>query len=975
MSADQSKNAAFFFLHLRPSAISADKSFLFGRHRFALILSALLCGISVGNARADEPQLKLQPHDRIALVGNSLAERMRLFGNFEALLHLRYPDYELDVRNFGWPADEVGRQQRPNDYTALDDPLAVFAPNVLVCFFGYNESYAGAEGLPKFKADLAAYVKHNREQFAKDGKPPRIALVSPIAYEPTGKPLMPDGTRENENLKLYTQAMREFAAAEKLPFIDLWTATRKLQDGAGSAAKLTINGVHLNEKGDQVVAQLLDAGLFGAAKTTANSALLQRMKNAVVDLQWHHQQDYRMLNGWYVYGSRSRPLDTNTFRPEYAKIRKMCAERDKVIWALAQGKEPPKPDDSAPKLDIPPTTFGSKQYSEPKELRYLTVAESEAAMKPAKGYKVQPFASEETFPELRKPVQMAFDNRGRLWVACMPTYPQWRPGDPKPSDRLLIFEDTNGDGQADKCTTFADDLYIPVGFELWNGGVLVVSQPKLLFLKDTDGDDKADVREVMLDGFASDDTHHAVSAFEWTPDGRLIMMEGIAMSTAVETPWGPLHNFNTSTAYALDPRTWRLTKLMSPNLVNPWCYTHNDWGQGFVGDGTMADQHWATPMSGQQFDQRGNNRQFIHYEGGAMRPALGNGFLLSRHFPESAQGNFFYACVINMNGILQFKVADEGAGYNGQRIEDLVVSTDRNFRPGDPQIGPDGALYFLDWHNPLIGHMQYSQRDPNRDHIHGRIYRLYAEGRPLVKPVTQAGKSIPELLEQLREYEPQTRYRVQRELRDRPTDQVVVAVKTWIDGIAENDPLHDHLLAEGMWTLAGHHQVDRALFEKLLHAKTPDARAAAVHAIADMREHVPDAAKLIAPMIDDPHPRVRLEALRGISFFPELKSVDLAFKVLQHPMDEELNFTLDCALGALQPVWKKAQEAGTPVAANDPVAAAMLERIAAGNDRGREAVALIKATIARYPVEQMGSASATRLMSLRGDTAEGAKLF
>jgi hypothetical protein len=110
MSADQSKNAAFFFLHLRPSAISADKSFLFGRHRFALILSVLLCGVSSGKTRADEPQLKLQPHDRIALVGNSLAERMRLFGNFEACLHLRFPQHELVVRNFGWPADEVGRQ-------------------------------------------------------------------------------------------------------------------------------------------------------------------------------------------------------------------------------------------------------------------------------------------------------------------------------------------------------------------------------------------------------------------------------------------------------------------------------------------------------------------------------------------------------------------------------------------------------------------------------------------------------------------------------------------------------------------------------------------------------------------------------------------------------------------------------------------------------------------------------------------------
>jgi putative heme-binding domain-containing protein len=940
----------------------------------------LLARIVNSPARAETPSLELQPHDRIALVGNSLAERMRLYGNLEALLHLRFPEHELVVRNFGWPADEVGLQQRPNDYTALDDPLDAFAPNVLVCFFGYNESFAGAEGLPGFKERLAEYVHKQQERFSRDGQPPRIVLVSPIAYEPTGRPLMPDGKRENENLKLYAEAMREFAATERLPFVDLWAPTRKIVDAAKSDAKLTINGVHINEEGDRLVASLLDAQLFGsnasASKSaTITSAQLNRLKEAIVDLAWNHQQDYRMLNGWYVYGSRAAPLDTETFRPEYAKIRKMCAERDKVVWALAQGKEPPKIDDSEPALAVPPTAFGTKPYSEPAELRILSPQEAEAAMTTAPGYRVQTFASEEMFPELAKPVQMAFDNRGRLWASCMPSYPQWRPGDPKPNDKLILFEDTDGDGAADKSTVFADGLHVPVGFEFWNGGVLVVSQPKLLFLKDTNGDDRADVREVVLDGFASDDTHHAISAFEWTPDGRLIMLEGISMSTAVETPWGPFRNHNQSVAYALDPRRWRLSKHVTPCFANPWCYTHNEWGQGFVGDGTGADQHWATPLNGAVYDQRGTNREFIRYDGPTMRPALGNGFLYSRHFPDSAQGNFFYACVINMNGILQFTVEDDGAGYRGRRIDDLVRSTDRNFRPGDPQIGPDGAMYFIDWHNPLIGHMQYSQRDPNRDHSHGRIYRLYAEGRPLVKPVLQAGKSIPELLEQLREYEQATRYRVQRELRDRPTDDVVAAVKTWIGSISASDPQRDHLLCEAMWALAGHHVVERDLLAELLKAKTPDARAAAVHIIADLREHLPDAVDLIAPMIDDPHPRVRLEAVRGLSFFPETRSVQLALKSLGHPLDEESTYTLQSTLGALQPVWTAARDQGVDVTGGNAVVAAFLERIASGNDLGREVAALLKVVIEQKDNQTAKSAAVSRLMELDGSRRQGYSVF
>ncbi|RIK72397.1 MAG: heme-binding protein, partial [Planctomycetota bacterium] len=699
------------------------------------------------------------------------------------------------------------------------------------------------------------------------------------------------------------------------------------------------------------------------------------LRNAAVDLQWHHQQDYRMVNGWYVYGSRSKPLDVDTFRPEYAKIRKMCAERDRVIWALAQGKEPPTIDDAHPELDVPPTAFGTKPYSEPEELRILTPAEAEAAMTVAPGYKIQTFASEKMFPELAKPVQMAFDNRGRMWVSCMPTYPQWRPGDPKPTDRLLILEDANADGQADKVTVFADGLHVPVGFEFWNGGVLVTDQPRLVFLKDTDGDDRADLREVVLDGFATDDTHHAISAFEWTPDGRLIMLEGISMSTTVETPWGPFRNHNASNAYSLDPRRWRLTRDITPCFANPWCYTHNDWGQPFVGDGTGADQHWATPLNGAMFDQRRSNRQFIHYEGPTMRPALGNGFLYSRHFPESAQGNFFYACVINMNGILQFQVEDDGAGYKGTRVDDLVRSTDKNFRPGDPQIGPDGALYFIDWHNPLIGHMQYSQRDPNRDHSHGRVYRLHAEGRPLVEPVTQAGKSVAELLEQLREYEAATRYRVQRELRDRPRDEVVAAVQAWVGAIPASDPLRERLLVEAMWALAGHHLVDQSLLAALLKAENPNARAAAVHIIADLREHLPDAAELIAPLVDDPHPRVRLEAIRGLSFFPETSSVELALRSLKHPLDEELSYTLESTLGALQPVWREAHARGVALADGDPAAAAFLERVAAGNDVGREVNALVKSIIERYEHQGHRTTAMSRLNALGGNPEEGAKIY
>ena len=941
-------------------------------HSRRTFLSAALVFLAAAPSWAAEPRLELRPNDRIALVGNSLAERMRLYGNFETLLHLRFPQHELSIRNFAWPCDEVAIQQRPNDYTVLDDPLEVFKPNVFLCFYGANESFKGPDGVAEFEEQYRQYLARLRERFGEGGASPRIALVTPIAFEPTGDPHQPKGTTENRNLKLYADAVMRVAAEEKLPAVDLFKWTLDAFT-AKPGAQYTINGLHINDAGDDLVANWLDQRLFGNAKVEGSR--YKKLREVVKDLQWIHHQDYRMVNGWYVYGSRSKPLDVDTFRPEYAKLRKMCAERDRAAWAIAQGKEPPAIDDAEPPLADPPTAFGTKTYSEPEELRYLSPAEAEAAMTVAPDYRIQTFASEEDFPDLAKPVQMAFDNRGRLWVACMPSYPQWRPSEGKPNDKLLILEDTNGDGKADKCTTFADQLHVPVGFEFWNGGVLVVSQPKLLFLKDTDGDDRADVREVVLDGFSSDDTHHAISAFEWTPDGKLLMLEGIAMSDVVETPWGPVRNKDRSLCWALDPRSWRLDKHITPCFANPWCYTHNDWGQGFVGDGTGAQQHWATPLNGAQFDQRTGNSQFIADYGPVMRPAFGNGFIFSRHFPDDAQGNFFFACVINMNGILQFKVEDKGSGYLGTRIEDLLTSTDRNFRPGDPQIGPDGALYFVDWHNPLIGHMQYSQRDPNRDHTHGRVYRLYAPERPLVTPVAQAGRSIPELLEQLREFEAQTRYRVQRELRDRPTAEVVDAVKAWTGSIAASDPQHDHLLTEALYTLSGHHVVDRDLLARVLQAKNPNARAAAVHTIADRRDVLADGVALIAPLVADAHPRVRLEAVRALSFFPEPRSMQVALTALGHPLDDELNYTLESTIGALRPVWTEAREHGTDLASGDPVGAAFLERVAAGNDRGREVAALLKAIIERYDQPGARTTLTARLDGLDGNVEEGGKVF
>jgi putative heme-binding domain-containing protein len=873
-----------------------------------------------GNQTDGNNAAKFEPRDgeRIALVGGSLAERMNLFGYFESLLHTRFPEKKLVFRNFGWPADEVGNQQRPDNYTTIDDPLQVFSPQAFVCFFGFNEHFAGdsPEQLAKFQDRYRQWISEHQLKFSKPDRAARFVLVSPIAFEQTDNHLLPDGQQNNSSLLKYAQAVKALASELNLPYVDLYTPSLSAF-AAEPGAQYTINGIHCNERGDRLIAGALDQQLFQSPHPVGmDVSTFHQVRQAVNDKAWFHLQDYRMLNGWYVYGGR-RTWDTETFPGEYQKIRKMVDVRDRYIWDMAAGKSvPAQPDDSQTgDVFIPETMFGTRdegfrEKREPKTLTYPTPEESIAQMTVPEGFEVQLFVSEREFPEFANPTQMTFDKQGRLWVSCMINYPQWLPGAAKPGDKLLIFEDTDKDGKADKCITFYDKLICPTGFEFHQDGVLVVDEPRIVFLRDTDGDDRADEMTQVVDGIATDDTHHAMGAWEWSHGGLLYMLEGVSMSTTLESPWGPFRNKGPSGAYVLDPLSWKFRHFRTPGYGNPWCMVFDRWGQGTIGDGTNAQQHWTSPLSGYAVDSRRTLRPNFDNEG--MRPAVGNDFLYSRHFPDDVQGQFVYACVINMHGLPRFTVGDENgtAGYSGKRIENLLDSTDMFFRPVDPQIGPDGALWFGDWCNALIGHMQYSQRDPNRDHEHGRVYRLVYRHKPLLDPELQAGKSVEELLGQLRSYETRTRYRARRELRARDQQSVLTAVDKWI----ASDDCDANQLCEAMWLQESFRQLDPQLIKRILANADFNARAAAVHSVSNQLDRFPEAFHVFKTAVVDPHPRVRLEAVRGLSFVHTLESLELALQAVSMPMDYWLDYTLEHTLHALKPVADSAETQGTLLA-------------------------------------------------------------
>jgi HEAT repeat protein len=218
----------------------------------------------------------------------------------------------------------------------------------------------------------------------------------------------------------------------------------------------------------------------------------------------------------------------------------------------------------------------------------------------------------------------------------------------------------------------------------------------------------------------------------------------------------------------------------------------------------------------------------------------------------------------------------------------------------DIQFAPDGSLYIVDWHNALIGHLQHNLRDPNRDHSHGRIWRVTYPSRPLVDPPQIAGAPIANLLDLLKAPEDRTRYMVRRELADRDTKQVLEQTATWLTDLDPSDADYEHNLLEGLWIYQTHNVVEQNLLQRLLEADDFRARAAAVRALSFWLDRVDKPLDLLRPRIADSHARVRLEAVRALSFLEGDEAIELALEVLNHDVDDYLQYTLDETMRALE---------------------------------------------------------------------------
>ena len=572
-----------------------------------------------------------------------------------------------------------------------------------------------------------------------------------------------------------------------------------------------------------------------------------------------------------------------------------------------------------------------------------------ASFKVAPGFEVNLFASEKD--GVIKPIQMRWDARGRLWVIQSTTYPQLKPGE-EPNDKVLILEDTKRGGYADKVTVFADGLMIPTGLEIADWGLRIADLPnpteppasrndassirnsqsairnpsacyvgegpKLWLLTDTDGDGKADKREVVLRGFGTGDNHQNINSFRWSPGGELMFSQGLHAHARVETPHG-IVALDEAGLWRFRPREQRLDGFFggSADPQNPWGWTFTKWGQPLISAGNSGNMYYAAPEMIRGF--QGGRRETI-WASGKGRKTSNPEIIESSHFPDEWQGALVTGGYIN-NAVWTLQVSPDGAGLKVDEhptLPPLLQSAHGSFRPVDVKLGPDGALYVCDWYNPIIGHYQASFRHPDRDKAHGRIWRITCKGRPLLTPppvLSEGMKDLTALFELLRSPDRYPREQAKRTLFGGDTAAIVEELRGWCERLDPNAPDLDFALMQALGVFEAHEAVEVPLLKRVLAATTPEARAYAAATLARWADRLPlefDPLEPLADLAHDADPRVRLAAIVAAGNIPRPESMVIVLSAASQPRDRFIDTALFAATSVLKPQWEPLVVKGAP---------------------------------------------------------------
>lgn len=504
-------------------------------------------------------------------------------------------------------------------------------------------------------------------------------------------------------------------------------------------------------------------------------------------------------------------------------------------------------------------------------------------------------------PEIRKPIAMAWDERGRLWLAETLDYPNVLrdPGAPG-RDRILICDDRDGDGRMDTFTVFADGLNIPTGFTFSRGGVVVVQAPHTLFLRDNDGDDRADEREILFTGWGRYDTHAGPSNLVSGPDNWIWGTLGYSGFTG--SVGGEAHNVRQGFV-RFRPDGTRFEFLRATN--------NNTWGLGFREDGiafaSTANNNPSVYLpipnrlySGVGADARtlggiADTSRFVALTDRVRQvdvhwgytAAAGHAFYTARSYPREYWNRVAFVAEPTGHLVGEFIVEPTGANFRSRNPTNLIASDDEWFAPIMAEVGPDGAVWVIDWYNYIIQHNPTPKgfergagnayENPLRDQRHGRIYRIVWRGEgPTTsdqKPArfSLAGAKPEALVAALGHENLLWRRHAQRLLVERGRKDVVPALLTRLA-----DPAVDELglnpgALHALWTLEGLNAVDavpealEAVTRALGHPAAAVRRAAA---LALPRTPATVTALLKAGALADADAQVRFATLLALADAP-----------------------------------------------------------------------------------------------------------
>jgi glucose/arabinose dehydrogenase len=800
-------------------------------------------------ARAATPEpFELKDGDRVLFIGDTFFEREVDYGHIETRLTAAFPDRTVTFRNLGWAADTpMGRSRASFDWNKpetewlkrVKEQVALVRPTVAFLSYGMTAaldlSGTGASAaernaaIEKFKTDLGKLMDAIEEV---SGQKVRFVLLGPLQRDAGTDTEKEIAQFNNGSLREIDDATRQLAQSRQARFVSL--------SGLRYWAK---DGIHSDQSGYEDIADELLRELGQKVASRAGSEFVtekgrkpggaypdlvqyETLRSAIRKKNELFFHRWRPANWTYLLGFRKGEQGQNAV--ELPRFEPLIEEWERRIAKLRDLKHQ---DAATVKevrslLDVRSSMFdvsgsGTNIEHSTSNAGHRIASLPLPTFDVADGFEVNLWAED---PQLHKPIEINWDAQGRLWVASSEVYPQIKPGQPA-TDSVVVLEDKNGDGRADKSSVFAEGLLIPTGvLPDSDGGCYVAASHQLFYFKDTNGDGKADEKRIVLSSFGTEDTHHNLHTLRWGYDGHIYMNQSIYTHTHVETPHGVVH-LNSGGIWRFDPDTYRL-EVFTRGGCNPWGHAWDEYGNSFFTDGAGFQGVSYCVPGAMYFTYAGARRELQSISPGSYPKFASLEIVRSPQFPDDWQGDFI-TCDFRAHRVVHFKYSEAGAGFQTREMPDLLRSTNVTFRPIDVKFGPDGALYIADWSNPIIQHGEVDFRDSRRDKEHGRIWRVTAKGRPLATRHDLAKSSISELLDRTLSRNRWEQEQARRVLRLRESKTVFSALDPWLQKQA--DP---RARLEAMWLHEAFDKPDTRLALDLAASKDENLRAAATRQLS-----------------------------------------------------------------------------------------------------------------------------------------------